>query len=108
MGEVFDHVKGGGPHEWGYRCLVSGTFIADDWPFKAADELDRLTAENARLRAKLELTPENVERVARVLRDANSEYLGIDMGSWENSTADNRLNWICIATAAIKALGADQ
>jgi hypothetical protein len=54
---------------------------------KAADELDRLTAENARLRAKLSLTPENVERVANALIDAEHgppSYL---------------------ATAAIKALG---
>lgn len=94
------------------RCMI-GDFDGEfdnwaEWIGRFADELDRLTAENARLRAKLEVAPENVERVARVLRDANSEYLGIDMGSWENSTADNRLNWICIATAAIKALGADQ
>lgn len=75
-----------------------------------ADELDRLTAENARLRAKLELTPENVEKAARALcrNDYESdpdEPLGRIEGDprkyvWELYADD--------ATAAIKALSADQ
>lgn len=36
---VLAHVAGGGPHEWGYRDPVTGEFIADDWPFRAADAL---------------------------------------------------------------------
>ncbi len=32
----------GGPHEWGYRELVDGTFISDDWPFRVADMLPSL------------------------------------------------------------------
>ena len=42
--ELVDHVANGGPHEWGYRDLTDGTFIEDDWPFKAAEALPRLTA----------------------------------------------------------------
>lgn len=63
---------------------------------RAADELDRLTAELARLRAKLELTPENVERVARAMQS-------------EGERDDLLEHWeIELATAAIKALGDDQ
>lgn len=32
-------VANGGPHEWGYRDLTTGEFIADDWPFEVADAL---------------------------------------------------------------------
>lgn len=77
---------------------------------RAADELDRLTAEVARHRAKLELTPENVEKAARALcrNDYESdpdEPLGRIEGDqrkyvWELYADD--------ATAAIKALSADQ
>lgn len=33
----------GGPHEWGYRCPVEGTFIVDDAPFHAAAALRSLS-----------------------------------------------------------------
>jgi hypothetical protein len=73
---------------------------------QAADELDRLTAEVERLRAKLELTPENVERVARALcRRPGSLCVGFCHSS---RCADAIATFGDDATAAIKALGADQ
>ena len=30
-----------GPHEWGYRCVIEGTFISDPAPFDAASLLSR-------------------------------------------------------------------
>ena len=76
---------------------------------KAADELDRLTAENARLRAKLELTPENVERVARgIAPDAWADELPIPTRAHTIAFYESRAKSISDATAAIKALGADQ
>lgn len=35
-------VEGGGPHEWGYRDITSGKFISDDWPFRAAEALEKI------------------------------------------------------------------
>ena len=35
-------VAEGGPHEWGYRDPVDGTFIVDNFPFEAADALAAL------------------------------------------------------------------
>lgn len=79
---------------------------------RAADELDRLTTEIERLRAKLELIPENVERVKDGLACAGAwlERWAVHVG---NCRGDN----LCTcgltrvrydATAAIKALSADQ
>jgi hypothetical protein len=84
MGELQRELRGVIPYQGKSRVA----FLCH----KAADELDRLTAENARLRAKLELTPENVERVKADIRT----HFASDM------TAG------IVATAAIKALGADQ
>ena len=63
------HVGGGGPHEWGYRCLAEGTFIEDNWPFQAADALSDLAAalrkawaENERLRAHVRRETEDTTR----------------------------------------------
>lgn len=39
MGSNF---TGGGPHEWGYRDLADGTFIADGTPFEMAERLETL------------------------------------------------------------------
>jgi hypothetical protein len=64
---VLAHVAGGGPHEWGYRDPVTGEFIADDWPFRAADALAavRSTAPEADLRAEIEALREVVRRLGR-------------------------------------------
>lgn len=32
----------GGPHEWGYRDIIDGKFIADNAPFEAATEIEQL------------------------------------------------------------------
>ena len=40
-------VRSGGPHEWGYRDLADGTFIADPFPFQAAQVLAVMTPEPA-------------------------------------------------------------
>lgn len=40
-----------GPHEWGYRDPVTGDFVADDAPFRAADLITDLLTTNAALRA---------------------------------------------------------
>lgn len=39
--DIIEHLRG--PHEWGYRDPVVGGFISDDKPFRAADEIERLT-----------------------------------------------------------------
>lgn len=59
---------------------------------------DRLTAENARLRAKLELTTENVENAARAMQ---GEYAAL----WDDLDEDRANFMRALATAAIKALG---
>lgn len=68
-----------------------------------ADELDRLTAENARLRAKLELTPENVERERyKVVQKAIAPIIlspDFRATDWESRCIED------VAIAAIKALG---
>lgn len=43
-----------GPHEWGYRGLTGEGFIHDPAPNNAAREIQKLRAENERLRAALE------------------------------------------------------
>jgi hypothetical protein len=40
------------------------------------------------------------------MRDANSDYLGIKMPSWDDAALDNRLKWLYIARAAITSIEA--
>lgn len=40
-----------GPHEWGYRCLAGGGFVADDTPFDAATKLRTLAEQRGADRA---------------------------------------------------------
>jgi hypothetical protein len=40
-------VRSGGPHEWGYRDLADGRFVADPFPFQAAQVLASMTPEPA-------------------------------------------------------------
>lgn len=35
-------LAGGGPHEWGYRDITDGTFIADNAPFEMAGTLEAI------------------------------------------------------------------
>jgi len=51
--ELLAHVAKGGPHEWGYRDLTDGTFIEDDWPFRAAEALPHLANLLARQHAAM-------------------------------------------------------
>ena len=74
--QVLAHVAGGGPHEWGYRDPVTGEFIADDWPFRAADALAALrsTAPEADLRAENEALDSAREAFLNMLADARDFY----------------------------------
>lgn len=56
-------------------------------------ERDAMAIENSRLRAKLELTPENVERMARAMQSEGERNDPLE--HWETE----------LATAAIKAMG---
>ena len=71
----------------------------------AATELERLTAENARLRGLIEPTEANVERVARAMC---SDDPGVRMGDAEK-VVQQRVNvewrhYVPAATAALNAL----
>ena len=96
MGELQERLREDAKHADYYEPYW---FTEPELLHEAADELDRLTAENARLRAKLELTPDNVEKAARAMALDANDYGGPELqwGYWTDS-----------ATAAIKALGADQ
>lgn len=75
--QVLAHVADGGPHEWGYRDPVTGDFIADDWPFKAADALDAKDRTIERLQAEVERLRDFVENITS--RKPREERLGNEL-----------------------------
>lgn len=66
MSSAFDD---GGPHEWGYRDLTDGTFIADDTPFKQAAELSALKSSLLALVGELEKDAKQERRDAAMADD---------------------------------------
>jgi hypothetical protein len=67
-------VEQGGPHEWGYRDVTDGTFVADDWPFKIAGTLPAIfdaLDEAARIRERVERLEAALTRVRAAIEFAD-------------------------------------
>jgi len=87
-----------------------GRMFSLDEARQAIAEVKALEEENARLRAKLELTPENVGRVARYMLRERHPCWSIVAEIFDRSSKQYNLDGQAdemrsFATAAIKALG---
>jgi hypothetical protein len=72
-----------------------------DRAFANGEAASNTEAENARLRGLIAVTPENVERVARVM----FTYDGVcSPHDWDNANEVARTNFRELATAALNAL----
>jgi hypothetical protein len=60
-----------GPHEWGYRCLTEGTFIADNAPFEAADHITALERWKAARIIGARAAEEEVRRLDAALQSSS-------------------------------------
>ena len=81
-GKVVEHLYG--PHEWGYRDIVVGGFVADEKPYRAADTITALialaTAQQSQiagltkeLKEETALAEDMVDQVANLLPAVNRE-----------------------------------
>jgi hypothetical protein len=85
--------------KWKVHCEMRG-LIDDTTAYEAADELTRLTAENARLKGLIEPTEANVERIAIALSKAT---VGDDFDPLGDPEAFDFAR--TLATAALTAMG---
>jgi hypothetical protein len=93
--------------KWKVHCEMRG-LIDDTTAYEAADELTRLTAENARLRGLIEPTEANVERVARAVwgrENALGHWDGTTGNRWTAFMIDRKPYYRGLATAALTAMG---